>query len=104
MSDTTRFILSLGSLRTCFSPPWACMSNCGVASPYCLTHLLGDVQNLPSGPRYQACCYLAPEERDLTGLTEVLISSRLRHTCPVLKWDPLLLGGDGTLHEHGRTW
>lgn len=33
-------------LRTCFSPPWACMSNCG------------------------ACCYLAPEERDLTGLTE----------------------------------
>ena len=30
-----------GGLRTMFSPPWACMANCG------------------------ACCYLAPQERDL---------------------------------------
>ena len=33
-------------LRTMFSPPWACMSKCG------------------------ACCYLAPQERDLTGLSD----------------------------------
>ena len=33
-------------LRTMFSPPWACMAKCG------------------------ACCYLAPEERDLSGLTD----------------------------------
>jgi hypothetical protein len=30
-----------GGLRTMFSPPWACMAKCG------------------------ACCYLAPQERDL---------------------------------------
>mmetsp|Transcript_71874 Transcript_71874/g.105312 ORF Transcript_71874/g.105312 Transcript_71874/m.105312 type:complete len:253 (-) Transcript_71874:333-1091(-) len=33
-------------LRTMFSPPWACMAKCG------------------------ACCYLAPAERDLSGLSD----------------------------------
>ncbi|KAJ1487279.1 hypothetical protein T484DRAFT_2248929 [Baffinella frigidus] len=34
------------ALRTMFSPAWACMANCG------------------------ACCYLAPEERNLEGLSD----------------------------------